>query len=172
MSKSTQALNLSHWFTIDKILFGKTNPKDVLSESDYKGYVTAKGAALSNLFDMFKKMGVKSTAKFGTLQEMQSFSDKVAKASKVRAKKIITTEAVAKQIRDEIKKATISEGVSTEDVAKVIVDHEIKTIALDLVMFESALASTNNKKSLSDWRGKIMVDAYRTLRDALVKYAY
>ena len=57
MSKTTQAMNLSHWFAIDRILFGNNNPKTVMNEGEYKGYVTAKGAALSNLYDIFKKLG-------------------------------------------------------------------------------------------------------------------
>jgi len=172
MSKTTQSMNLSHWFSIDRILFGKTNPKSVLTDSEFKCYVTAKGAALSNLYEMFRVIGYTPNEKFETVEEMRKFAFKQSDDAKVRAKKILTTESVASEIRKEISQAEISEGVTSEDVAKIIVDHKVKTVALDLVMVESALEATGNKGKLSTWTGNVMLDSYKTLRDALVKYAY
>lgn len=172
MNKSRKSVVLSKWFAVDRILFGKTNPKNVLGEDAYKGYITAKGAFLSGIHEIYRKIGYNPKQTFETLTEMQTFGTTQADAAKVRAKKILTTESVSASIRGEVKAAKLSEGVTSSQMAAYLIDRKIKSVSLDVVMLESAIAATGNKKSLTDFSGKIMLDAYKIYRDALVKYAY
>lgn len=171
-NKSTQSLVLSKWFSIDSALFGKVDPKSVLSESDYCGYITAKGALLSCLYEIYVKTGYKPNVSFRTLSEMKSHGVKFGNKCNSRAKKLITEAYVAKQVRNEIKNTKLSEGFTSKDLAAQLIDQKIKNITLDVVMLEDALNATGNKHKLREWGGKVLLDAYKTLRDALIKYTY
>ena len=172
MNKSRQSLVLSKWFSIDRILFGQHDPKNVLGEDAFKGYITAKGAFLSGLHEIYKKLKYEPNQSFKNLTEMETFGAVQASAAKKRAKKIITTESVANTVRTEVKSAKIVEGATSEQMSSYLIDRKIKSIALDVVMLEQAMATTGHKNALKDFSGKVMLDAYKTFRDALVKYAY
>lgn len=170
MSKNRQSMVLSNWFTIDRILFGKQSPKDVLGEQDFSGYITAKGAFLETVHTIYKKVGFDSKKSFKNLSEMAVYANEVSEQAKKRARKIVQTEAVAVAIRSEISSAKLTEGLTMEQSANFVVNRKLKAIALDVAILESAIKQTG-KKSLRDFSGKVALDAYRTLRDSLVKYA-
>ena len=172
MSKRRQSIVLSRWFTVDRVLFGKNNPKDVLGEDAFQGYITAKAAFLSGLNEIYRKLHYDPKQNFKNLSEMKSFGILQADNAKSRAKKIIVTDSVASNIRSEIKNISLAEGVTSEQMQSYMIDKKIKAIAFDVVMLESVMASTGNKNSLKDFSGKVMLSAYKTFRDSLLKYAY
>ena len=101
---------------------------------------------------------------------MAVYATEVSEQAKKRARKIVQTEAVAGAIRSEISSAKLTEGLTMEQSANFVVNRKLKAIALDVAILESAIKQTG-KKSLRDFSGKVALDAYRTLRDSLVKYA-
>jgi len=173
MNKKRQSLVLSRWFTVDHILFGNNDPKSFLGEDAYNNYITAKGAFLSGLHDIYMKLGYDpKTVSFKNLDEMKAYGEGVAKRAKKRAKNIITTESVASAVRNEVKSSKLTEGITSEQMQEYLIDKKIKSIALDVVMLESALAQTGNKNSLKDFSGKVLLSSYKIFRDSVLKYAY
>ncbi len=176
--KIRQAEVLSKWFAVDRILFGNINPKTVMSENEFENYVTAKGAFLSGLHEIYSKK-LKYNPSFQknyrmpkNLSEMKAYGYAQAEFAKERARKLLTTSSVSLSIRNEIKNRELSEGAMTEEMKSYIIDKKLKSTALDIVMLEVALAESGRKNLLKDFSGKVMIDAYKTFRDALIKYAY
>lgn len=168
MSKSTKSEVLKHWFGIDEVLFGGS-AKDSLTEDNFAKYLSTKGALLSNLYEIYQKIGYESDANYNTVKEMAEASVELAKVSKERAKEILENASVGNLVRSEIKEMGDVEGLSGEQVARYVVLKRRNAIALDSMLLETALKE--DKKKVSDWQGKVLVDAHKTLRDSLIDIA-
>ena len=166
MSKSTKSEVLKHWFGIDSILLGGA-PKEKLQEDSFDKYLSTKGALLSNLYEIYQKVDFEPDFSCNTVKEMSDSDEELAKTSKERAKSILETASVGKLVRSEIKEMGDVEGLSGEHVARYVVLKRRNAIALDSMLLEDALKD-GRKKSLSDWKGKVLVDAHKTLRDDLI----
>ena len=172
MNKSAHTLVLSKWFSIDRALFGNNSPKSVMSESDFHGYITAKGAMLSCIYEIYNKLGFKPNVTFANLTQLREFGLDLGLLANKRAKEIMITENVSKKISKEIRSAALTENFNSADAQSFLVDQKIKNISLDVLMLEDALKFTGKKNKLNEWGGNVLLDAYKTLRTALVKYAY
>ena len=169
MSKSTKSEVLKHWFGIDQVLFGRSATSH-LSEDNLLQYLTTKGALLSNLFEIYEKLGYSKEKNYQTVKEMKQHAIQEAKNCKVKAKKLLESESVLKMVKQEIKEMSVSESLSDEQVAKFVISKRRNAISLDSMMIESVL-TTENKTLISDWQGKVLVDAHKTLRDSLIDIA-
>jgi len=166
MNKSTKSEVLKHWFGIDKVLFD--NPaKNSLSEEALSQYFSTKGALLSNLFEIYKKVGYTPDAAFKTVAEMAEHANSLAIESKEKANTILGESSVLKLVKEEIKELGTIEGLTEGQVAKYVVLKRRNATALDSMLFEG-FASLNIKETLNDWEGKVLIDAHKTLRDSLI----
>ncbi len=160
---------LEHWFGIDKVLFGK-NADSVLKEEELDRYLTTKGAFISNLFEIYKKLGHQPSTQYQTVNEMVEYSATQAGEATTRANEILKNSSVSSIVRKEIREMGSTEDLDESQVAHFVVLRRRNAVALDSMMLESAL-SPDNKKELSDWQGKVLVDAHKTLRDSLIDIA-
>lgn len=157
---------IKHWFGIDTILFGQP-ATSALSEDVLPQYLSTKGALLSNLFEIYKKINLNSDKKFKTVSEMVKESQELADSSKKRAKEILINESITKLVKEEIKDIGSVEGLDESQVARYVVLRRRNAVAIDSMLLELSL-DEDQKKSLTDWQGKILVDAHKTLRDSLI----
>lgn len=170
MTTSRMAVNLSNFYGIDRILFGRNNPKDVLSEDDFKGYTTAKGALLANVYDIYKKIGYETSKKFTDAKGLVEYGIDRADKSIQRANAIIESDLVSNAIKNDLQKIVESkEDVDEKEVAKNLVVESVQKIALDSFLLEGPVANSC-PLCLEDWKGKILIDAHKSLRDSLIRY--
>lgn len=167
MSKSMKSEVLKHWFGIDSILFGQ-KATDSLSEETLSNYLTTKGALLSNLFEIYKKIGLESDPRFKTVADMVKESLSLADVSKKRAKELLESESVTKMVRDEIKDIGSMESLTEREVARYVVIKRLNAVAMDSMLLETSLTD-KQKDLLNDWKGKILIDAHKNLRDNLIE---
>jgi len=167
MSKSMKAEVLKHWFGIDSILFGK-KATEGLSEETISNYLTTKGSLLSNLFEIYKKIKFDSNTNYNTVAEMIKESMELAETSKKRAKKLLENESVTKMVREEIKDIGSVESLTEREVAKYVILKRRNAVAIDSMLLESVI-SEDQKKLLNDWKGKVLVNAHKMLRDNLIE---
>jgi len=158
---------LKHWFGIDTVLFGN-KATDSLSEENISNYLTTKGSLLSNLFEIYKKIKFEPGTKFNTVADMIKESFDLAENSKARAKELLESESVTKMVREEIKDIGSVESLTEREVARYVIQKRRNAVAIDSMMLESAL-SEEQKELLTDWQGKVLVDAHKTLRDNLIE---
>jgi hypothetical protein len=130
-------------------------------------YLTTKGAFLSNLFEIYRKIGYKPNKEYSNVSEMITLAENTAKASKARANEILRSSSVSKIVRREIKEMGATESLSDAQVAQYVVKKRRNAVALDSMMLEAAL-SPRSKKVLKDWEGKVLLDAHKILRDSLL----
>lgn len=167
MSKSMKSEVLKHWFGIDSILFGQ-KATESLSEENISKYLSTKGALLSNLFELYKKINLDPDTKFDTVADMVKESIELADVSKKRARELLESESVTKMVREEIKDIGSVESLTERQVARYVVLKRRNAVAIDSMMLESTLTE-EQKKLLSDWKGKVLVNAHKTLRDNLIE---
>jgi len=167
MSKSMKSEVLKHWFGIDTILFDQ-KATDSLSEEDASRYLTTKGSLLSNLFEIYKKIGFDPDTKFETVAAMVKESFELADVSKKRARELLESESVTKMVKEEIKDIGSVECLTERQVARYVILKRRNAVAIDSMLLESALTE-DQKKMLDDWQGKVLIDAHKTLRDNLIE---
>ena len=136
--------------------------------ADYQGRPTS--ALL--IYEIYNKLGFKPNVTFANLTQLREFGLDLGSFANKRAKEIMITENVSKKISKEIRSAALTENFNSADAQSFLVDQKIKNISLDVLMLEDALKFTGKKNKLNEWGGNVLLDAYKTLRTALVKYAY
>jgi len=166
MNKAAKSEVLKHWFGIDQILFNGP-AKNFLDEDVLKQYLSTKGALLSNLFEVYKKIGYKPENNFKTVADMSQAANELAENFKNHANEILSKTSVLKLVKEEIKELGSTEGLTEEQVAKYVVLKRRNATALDAMLFE-AFTSLPNKDALNDWQGKVLIDAHKSLRDSLI----
>lgn len=165
MSKKRKTAVLEHWFGIDRILFTR-NPRGVLNSENFDKYCSTKGALLSNLYEIYVKIGYTPDKTFRNIKEMVGSATKFASAAKQKAKEILVKENVGNLIKEEIKDAGHLEGLSEKEVGRYIVMKRRNAVAIDAMTMGNALIE--NKELLGDWSGRVLIDAHKTLRDSLI----
>ncbi|MCK5018456.1 MAG: hypothetical protein KAS32_15460 [Candidatus Peribacteraceae bacterium] len=171
MANGTKTTVLKHWYGMDEVLFGQP-AKEALSGEVYEQYLSTKGAFLSNLFEIYKKVGFAPTDEiFESVAKLEEAGIEAGKNSKSRAKSLLENGSVTKMVREEIKNLGSAEGLTESQVAKYVVAKRRNAIAIDSMTMESVL-STKNKADIKDWQGKVLVDAHKTLRDSMLEIAF
>jgi len=168
MNESLKREVVKKWFGIDRVLFGDKDPKDVLSAEDRSKYLTTKGSLLANLAEMYHIMDFQ-TESVNYKSEREFFDACVTEADEAikRSKTLLTNESVLKMVREEVKEVGELEQLTEEQVARYVVLKRKHATAIDSMLHEKFITKENRKK-LSDWKGKVIVEAYKHLRNALI----
>ena len=166
-NKGRKTVILENWFTVDQILFGRP-AKEVLSEDKMNQYLTSKGAFLSNLYEIYSRLGYSPELDFDKISDMVESARNVAKEAMVKAKDYIQHASVSKLVKEEIQNTSKLEGLKEEQVAKFVVLKRMNAVAIDSALLESVVSESPNKDQIADWQGKVLIDAHKTLRDNLI----
>ena len=166
-TKGRKTYVLEHWFGVDRVLFG-SNPKSVLSEEDFTRYCVTKGAFLTNLYEIYLKVGFAPKVKFKNAIQMEKASVKLAEQSILAANKIMRQENVGKLVKEEIQEAGNLENLEETEVARYIVIKRRNAIAIDALTMGSAVKEGSSQINEADWQSKVILDAHKTLRDTLI----
>jgi hypothetical protein len=169
MSKSTKTQVLTNWFGLDYILFRKP-ASEALKGDQLSQYLTTKGALLSNLFEIYHKMGHSPKMNFKTVKEMDDHAKTAAESAKKRSLQYLKEDSVVSLVKKEIKSIGLLEGLTEEQVAKYVIKKRRDSVAIDSLVLESIIKG-KGPKPLKDWQGKVLVDAHKALRDSLVEIA-
>ena len=167
MNKSIKTSILRHWFGVDRILLGGPSSAK-LSEEAREKYITSKGAMLSNLYEIYRKINFSTGETYSTKKELVEASIEKATKCILKSKQVLVNESVSKMVKEEIAKMGSVEGLNEEQVAKYVVSKRHCAIALDGMLFEFEDLNKTQKDALSSWDGKTIVEAHKTMRDNLI----
>jgi hypothetical protein len=162
MSKPLQSQIIKNYMAIDRILFGDHNPTKALGENDAKKYTLTKGAFLSNLYEIYKKMGYLPADTAPTAKDLAKEANILAESAMNRAKKISLKEEFRNSIRKEVE---LNENLHEN----YIVLKEMKKIAIDALLFEEAMKK-GCVKCLADMQGEMLMHAHRYYKDKMMSY--
>lgn len=177
LSKESKLRILENFQAIDYAIFGKPVGKtNTCCPFFVEEYVSAKGALLSVMIEMYKLIDHKPKV----LKEAVS-SDKLRKMAKKSAsiarencKTLVSSENGRKDV-----KKSLRESLSKVKTKKINIDemvqNEIKRkaygLAIDNLLIGRAVTESKSYKKMNTWNGRILEDAYKVLRDNLVESA-
>lgn len=183
LSKETKIRVLENFYAIDYVLFGKPLKNIDLVESDdcdacnkalIDEYVTAKGALLSTVIEMYRLVKhtppvIEEKITNRTLSKMAINSAKVSRQNAITLVK-------EDRARDEIKNNLITsitekEKVDVEKEVRLTIREKAYSLALDNLLIARTINESEKYKELDSWLGRIVEDAYKVLRDAVIETA-
>lgn len=159
---------IESWVKTDYILFND-EPKKMLSEDNYKQYLTSKGAYLSNLVEMYLLLDYKLPDKvYSTIDELRDHVSDVVTESNQKIIGILKSDDTVQSLKEEIKELKDSKKV-TENLSKYVVKKRQKSMMLDDVLVRESIESAE-KEVLEGWKFKLLYTSYKSFRDTLVEY--
>lgn len=184
LSKETKIRVLENFYAIDYILFGtplknikltENEECDVCNQTMIDEYVTAKGALISTVIEMYRLIG--HTPKTIEEKVTTKLLSKMARESAKISRKNAVTLIKEQRARDEIKNnlvATITEtnNINVENEVKSQIREKAYALAIDNLLIARTINESKNYKELDSWTGRIIEDAYKMLRDSVVEASF
>jgi len=176
LSKESKIKVLENFYGIDYTFFGKSvNKVDTCCPIFIEEYMSVKGALLSLVVEMYKLMNYSPKLISEKVTKKVLFESAIKRAKKARreSKKLVTS----KMGRNSVKSKLVESIQGSEEKVNVekIVQEEIRrksfSLAVDSMLIGSAITESKDYKKLNEFRGKILEDAYKILRNQLVESA-
>lgn len=166
-NKLRQVKNLTNWFGIDSIFFEGKQPFEEMSNTKFVNYNSSKGSLLACLYEMYHVLGYNPDTRVQTSSEMSKIGTTKGLMAIREAEALITKDPKIKKIvRDKV--TSLMESASlTEDQAHKQALKEVYSIALDKLLIEDAYKA-GDRKELDSNRGRMVSDAYVTLKTKLI----
>lgn len=165
-NKLRQAKNLTNWFGVDAIFFETESPFDAMSNSKFAEYGQKKGALLACLYEMYHLMGYKSDTRFADTREMAKVGSTKGLLALHESQAALNDPKIKKMVRKNITSIMEGANMSNEAAQKELLK-EMFSMALDKLLVEDAY-KTGDRAALNSSRGRMVVDAYATLKKKLV----
>lgn len=163
--KKRKTAVIENWLGIDRIIFGKTNPKNILDKDQLKEFREFKNAFLLNLFEIYSDLNHISFATHKDTKHLEDYAITKAELALEHAKNILKMDEVKSMLKEEIS-IKLGNSPTEEQKIQLVKENLIKT-ALDSFLFdgvEEDLPSLNESE-----RGRLLIGAHRKLRDTLVE---
>jgi hypothetical protein len=174
-NKESKIRILENFYAIDRIVFGKP-----LSEIEtccpglLDEYVTTKGAMLSVLVDMYNLTDhqpekIEEKIDFSKISEN---SITLCDEAKANSKAIISSDKGKILIKEKVKEI-ISEDADSDmnEVLDATIKESLISIALDNLLIGNAISESQNIDGFNSIEGRILEDAYKTLKTDLMEIA-
>jgi len=183
LSKETKIRVLENFYAIDYILFGKplknielaeSKECDVCNQALIDEYVTAKGALLSTVLEMYRLVEHTPTPieEKITTKDLSKLATESAKTSRKNAVTLVKEERARNDIKESLISAiTESDNVNVEETVKAKIREKAYSLAIDNLLVARTINESKNFKELDSWTGRIIEDAYKVLRDSVVEAA-
>lgn len=160
---------------VDNILLGKSLKEcSKVSESLKEDYLNTKGAMFTMVIDSYKLINHKPSKLYENVnvKSLKVLSENSAGNARANSKKLITSEKGLRLVRQEVAQILTSKKV--KDVNKVInrvVEEKAMEMALDDLLMARALRESSEPAAMVTKSGRLVEDAYKYLRSALVEIA-
>lgn len=177
MLKESKIRVLENFYAIDYTIFGKpVKEAKVCCPFFVEEYLSTKGALVSALVEMYKLVEhtPKNIPKVLSEGELIAMAKKTAKIAKENAKLSLASD----EGRASVKKS-IRESLASNKGKKIKLESEVQrelrkkafSLALDSMLVNRVLKESKSVNKLNEWEGKVIKEAYITLRDALIESA-
>lgn len=157
---------VSDWYFLDNALFnGK--PKDYLSESDYKKYISTKKIMLTTIYEMYQYIGYKSR-----LVDIPKNTDEIKmEAFRACASSRKTSAKFISENRSRLLKP-LTEGLEQSDRTAVILENRSKRLfllyTLENVLKNRPLKSCNRPNRIDDMKYCLLDNCIKECKKELI----
>jgi len=177
LSKAAKIKLLENFYGLDYVLFEKpVKEVEICCPVLVTEYLAVKGALLSTLIEMYRLVRYtpkEISTKVDTKKLMES-SSKVAEWAREKAKHLLMADRGRNYVKEQITKA-LQSGPSKKKDIEVVTEEKIReqaySIAIDTMLIGRMLAESKSYSKMNDWKGRILEDAYKILRDNLIECA-
>jgi hypothetical protein len=165
--------NLKKWYVIDSILLNEHANRVFLRGEDFRQYTMMKAALLSNLYEYYQHVGyVPKLEKLKNTKMVQESAVKLAKVGKASASKMLQNKSVKESIKHYLMKEAKEHKIKDyQDFSKKVISERFLRMSLDNVLIGLPLLESKNVKAATDFKGEILEEAYRVIRNSLVYLA-
>jgi len=177
LSKSAKIKLLENFYGLDYVLFEKpVKEVEVCCPVLVTEYLAVKGALLSTLIEMYRLVEYtpKEILEKVDTKELMESSSKVAEWAREKAKGLLLKKRSRNYVKEQITKVLESDPSQKKDIEKVTeakIKEQAYSFAIDTMLIARMLAESKSYTKMNDWKGKILEDAYKILRDNLIECA-
>jgi len=175
LSKEVKIKLLENFYGLDHIFFGKPVKKvEVCCPVLVTEYLSVKGALLSTLIEIYRliEYSPKEMKQKITTKQLVGKSSKVAEWCKSAAKNLMSKKRMRKYVKEQVIKEIESDPRKKKDIVKITevkIKEKALSLAVDNMLIARTLVESKQLQKLNDWKGRILEDAYKILRDNLVE---
>lgn len=177
LSKAAKIKLLENFYGLDYVFFGKpVKEVEVCCPVLVTEYLSVKGALLSTLIEMYRlvEYNPKELSEKMNVKKLMEASSKVAEWARQKAKDIMLKKRGRSYVKEQITKVLQSDPSKKQDIES-ITEEKIRehaySLAIDTLLVARMLAESKSYIKLNEWKGKILEDAYKILRDNLIECA-
>jgi len=177
LTKSAKIKLLENFYGVDFVFFGKpVKEVEVCCPVLVTEYLSVKGALLSTLIEMYKLVEYtpKGISEKVDTKKLMEGSSKVAEWARGKARDLMIKRRSRNYVKEQITKvleADPSKKKEIEAITEAKIREQAYSFAIDTMLVARMLAESKSYLKMNDWKGKILEDAYRILRDNLIECA-
>jgi len=177
LNKSAKIKLLENFYGLDFVLFGKpVKEVEVCCPVLVTEYLTVKGALLSTLIEMYQLIEYtpKEISEKVDTEKLMIGSSRVAEWARSQAKSLLTMKRGKNYIKEQVSKAVQENPKEKKDIEKITeakIREQAYSLAIDTLLIARTIVESKKYSKLNEWKGKILEDAYRILRDNLIECA-
>lgn len=166
--KKRQTAILENIVAIDSILFNNKNPKKILTTENFKSYKQIKSALLLNLYEIYSVLNYFSENTYKDIPELNRKSLQTGKSIFNESISLLKEEDNLKLIENEINDySEQNDSTKLEEVKSYVIKKSLYRTALDKLMLENAIISSNVNLLEHD-KGKLLISAHKSLLNDLI----
>jgi hypothetical protein len=177
LTKAAKIKLLENFYGLDYVFFWKpVKEVEVCCPVLVTEYLSVKGALLSTLIEMYRlvEYNPKELSEKINSKKLMEASFKVAEWAKEKAKDLMLKKRGRSYVKEQITKILESDPSKKKEIEKVTeskIKEQAYSFAIDTLLVARMLAESKSYSKLNDWKGKILEDAYKILRDNLIECA-
>ena len=173
LNKQTKYRVMECFKAVDSILLSKPlNECGKISQDLKEDYLNTKGAMFSMVIDAYKMTNVtpKTVYENVSAKQIKVLSENSANIAKTNSKKLITSERGLRAVRTEVSQILSSKKVKNiNSLINSVVEEKAMEMALDDLLMARALRESVDPSAMATKNGRLVEDAYKYLRSALVE---
>ena len=177
LTKESKYRILENFYGLDYALFGKpVNEVKVCCPFFTEEYTSAKGALLSALIEIYEitKHSPKVINEQLSGEVLKKMAKRSAKIARENSEKLVTSKAGRNDIKKSLRESISHTKDKKVNIEKAVQEHirrKAYSLAVDHLLLGRTINETKNFEVLDTWKGKVIGEAYKTLRDNLVEHA-
>ena len=172
--RNVSTVNLRNYYTVDSILLNEHAKFHFKNNDDFNDYVSIKAAMLSTLFEFYQHIGYVPVEKlkFENSKQLAESAVVYAKKSKALAANMIQKPAFIQEIKNQVREGVRQNKVSdVKGFSRKVVTERFNRMCLDNVLIGIPMLEAKHPEKAKDFKGKILEEAYMTMRNSLIRHA-
>jgi len=166
--------NLENWYVVDSLLFNNHARSVIAEGSTFVEYVSLKASMLSNLYEYWNHVKYTPVKPQDIQKErvLQENAVNTAKHAKSLASNMMNKEKTKAMITEMVITEAKKRGVSkTDEISSKIIHEKFMNMAIDNALIGIPLLESRQVENSNDFKGQILEDAHRLMRENLVRLA-